>query len=107
MVIKLLIELQKFQKIHKKIIQIQLQMRTIKKYLKKDIYLQKKDKKLFDDLSERQIFFDNSMIMEYQNIIHLLDNTPNQPIKFRTQNWVEINDESRGSYGKFDLNVQC
>ena len=47
------------------------------------------------------------MIMEYQNIIHLLDNTPNQPIKFRTQNWVEINDESRGSYGKFDLNVQC
>ena len=42
---------QKFQKIHNKIIQRQLQMRTInkylKKYLKKDIYLQKKDRKLF------------------------------------------------------------
>ena len=37
---------QKFQKIHKKIIQKQLQMRMIKKYLKKDIYLQKKDLKL-------------------------------------------------------------
>ena len=25
----------------------------------------------------------------------MLDNTPNQPIKFRTKNWVEINDDSR------------
>ena len=37
---------QKFQQIHN-IIQRQLHMRMIKKYLKKDIYLQKKDKKLF------------------------------------------------------------
>ena len=29
--------------------------------------------------------------MEYQKIISLLDNTPNQPSKFKTQNWVEIN----------------
>ena len=36
--------------------------------------------------------------MEYQNIINLLDNTPNQPTKFRTKNWVEINDDSRGIY---------
>ena len=36
--------------------------------------------------------------MEYQKIINLLDNTPNQPTKFRTENWVEINDESRGTY---------
>ena len=43
---KLLIELQKFQKIHNKIILKQLQMNTIKKYLKKDIYRQKKDQKL-------------------------------------------------------------
>ena len=28
----------------------------------------------------------------------MLDNTPNQPTKFRTNNWVEINDESRGTY---------
>ena len=36
--------------------------------------------------------------MEYQKIINLLDNTPNQPSKFRTKNWVEINDESKESY---------
>ena len=36
--------------------------------------------------------------MEYQKIINLLDNTPNQPTKFRTKHWVEIKDESRGTY---------
>ena len=36
--------------------------------------------------------------MEYQKIANLLDNVSNQPSKFRTQNWVEINDESRGTY---------
>ena len=29
--------------------------------------------------------------MEYQKIINLLDNTPNQPTKCRTKNWVEVN----------------
>ena len=48
------------------------------KYQKKDIYLQKKDKKLL--------------------VIRLLDNTSNQPSKFRTKNWFEINDQSRGTY---------
>ena len=28
----------------------------------------------------------------------MLENTPNQPTKFRTINWVEINDDSRGTY---------
>ena len=36
--------------------------------------------------------------MEYQKIINLLCNTPNQPSKFRTKNWVEINDDTRGTY---------
>ena len=36
--------------------------------------------------------------MEYQKIINLLHNTPNQPTKFKTKSWVEINDESRGTY---------
>ena len=36
--------------------------------------------------------------MEYQKIAHLIDDTSNQPSKFRTKNWVEINDESRGTY---------
>ena len=35
--------------------------------------------------------------MEHQKIINLLDNTPNQLSKLRTNNWVEINDESRGT----------
>ena len=30
--------------------------------------------------------------MEYQKMINLLDDTMNQPSKFRLRNWVEIND---------------
>ena len=40
-------KLQKSQEIHNKIIQRQLQIRMIKKYLKKDIYLQKKTSNYF------------------------------------------------------------
>ena len=36
--------------------------------------------------------------MEYKKITNLLDNASNQTSKFRTKNWVEINDESRGGY---------
>ena len=36
------------------------------------------------------------MLMEYKKIINLLDNTPDQPSKFKTRDWVQINDESRG-----------
>ena len=37
--------------------------------------------------------------MEYQKIANLLDNNlSNQPSKFRTKTWVEINDESKESY---------
>ena len=36
--------------------------------------------------------------MEYQKIINLLDNTANKPSKFRTKNWVEINDNIIGPY---------
>ena len=37
--------------------------------------------------------------MEYQKIANLIDdNTLNQPSKFRTRNWIEINDESKGAY---------
>ena len=37
--------------------------------------------------------------MEYQKIANLIeDNTLNQPYKFKTRNWIEINDESRGAY---------
>ena len=42
------------------------------------------------------------MIMEYQKITNLLGNASNQPYKFKTKNWVEINDESRGTYTSND-----
>ena len=52
--------------------------------------------------------------MEHQKIANLLDhgvalNTSNQPSKFRTKNWVEINNESRGIklIDKLILKHQC
>ena len=36
--------------------------------------------------------------MEYRKIINLLDNALNQPSEFKTKNWIEINDASRGTY---------
>ena len=36
--------------------------------------------------------------MQHQKTINLLDNTSNQPSKFRTKNCVEINSESRRTY---------
>ena len=30
--------------------------------------------------------------------MNLLHNTPNEPTKFRTKNWAETNDKSRGTY---------
>ena len=86
-------KLRKLQKTHNNIIQRKLQMSIVKKYLKKDLHLQRKDRKL---LMIRD-YYDNK-IMEYQKIIDLLDNTPNQPSKFKTKNWVEINDDERGAY---------
>ena len=34
--------------------------------------------------------------MEDQKIANLVDDASNQPSKFKTKNWVEINDKSRG-----------
>ena len=33
--------------------------------------------------------------MEYQKIVNLLNTESNQPSKFRTRHWVEINDDIR------------
>ena len=91
MAIKLLIRLRVYQKKQKLqqssaqkscIMKSSNQIKQVIKYQKKDIYLQKKDK----------------IKMEYQNIANLIDNASNQPSKFRTKNWVETNDESRGIY---------
>ena len=48
--------------------------------------------------------------MKYQKITNLLDNKPNQPSKFRTKNWVEVNDmhvECITSIVKLNLKLQC
>ena len=39
-----------------------------------------------------------NVLMEYQKIMNLLDDTRNQPFKFGTRYWVEIDNESRGTY---------
>ena len=49
----------------------------IEKYLEKDIYLQKKDSKLLMPY--------NSITMECQKMINVLDNTPKQLSRFRTK----------------------
>ena len=36
--------------------------------------------------------------MECQKIINLSDDTTNQPSKFITKNWVEVNDETKWNY---------
>ena len=41
--------------------------------------------------------------MKYQKIANLLESTSDNPPKFRTRNWVEINDESRGDYANNDI----
>ena len=41
--------------------------------------------------------------MEYQKISNLLESASDNLSKFRTRNWVEINDESRGNYANSDI----
>ena len=49
--------------------------------------------------------------MEYQKIVKLLENevslsASNQPSKFRTRNWIGINDESRETYTSNDIKLK-
>ena len=41
--------------------------------------------------------------MEYQKIANLLENISENLSKFRTRNWIEINDESRRNYANNDI----
>ena len=45
--------------------------------------------------------------MEYQTIANLTDNASNQPSKFRTKNWVEINEEHTMLIVKSSSKLQC
>ena len=41
--------------------------------------------------------------MEYQKIANLSESTSDNRSKFRTRNWIKINDESRGNYANSDI----
>ena len=41
--------------------------------------------------------------MECQKIANLLESTSDNPSKFRTRNWIEVNYESRGNYANSDI----
>ena len=41
--------------------------------------------------------------MEYQKKSNLLESASDNLSKFRTRNWVEIDDESRGNYASSDI----
>ena len=43
--------------------------------------------------------------MEHQKIANLIDDASNQPFKFKIKNWVEINDESRGT-SNFNIQIK-
>ena len=46
--------------------------------------------------------------MEYQKIINLLENAPNQPSKFGIKSWIKVNDELRRTLiAKLNLKHQC
>ena len=41
--------------------------------------------------------------MEYQKMINLLDDMTNQQSKFRTRNWVEINNKSKRKHDNSNI----
>ena len=43
------------------------------------------------------------MKMEYQKIANLVESSLDNLSKFRTRNWVEIDDESKGNYANSDI----
>ena len=88
LVLILQIKLQAFQKSLQR--NCTNKMRMKQKYQKKDIYLQKKGNTLLMNYNQY-----NNIIMEYQKITNFSENTPNQLAKFKTKNWIEINDQSR------------
>ena len=45
--------------------------------------------------------------MEYQKIMNLLDNTNTQPSKFIRESWIEINDQSQGTYNTEKIKLKA
>ena len=64
--------------------------------LRKIYILPELRQKIIDDLRLKEENFWWLNIKGRKLIINLLETTANQPPKFRTKNWAEINDDSRG-----------
>ena len=45
--------------------------------------------------------------MKYQKITNLLESTSDNLSKFRTRNWVELNDDSWGTYTNADITFKA
>ena len=45
--------------------------------------------------------------MKYQKIANLLESTSDNPSKFKTRTWVDINGESRGNYANSDIRFKA
>ena len=71
----------------------EIQSDEVNNEIPKERYISPKERrKIIDELKLTNV------IIEYQKIANLIDDTSNQPSKFRTRNWVEINEESRIAY---------
>ena len=71
----------------------EIQSNGVNNKIPKERYISPKERQnIIDELKLTHI------IMEYQKIANLIDDTSNQPSKSRTKSWVEINDESRGAH---------
>ena len=62
---------------------------------------------------DNKLLINQKLLQQYNNgipkIANLLNDGSNKPSKFRTRNWVEINDEARGTstINKLNLKHQC
>ena len=81
-----------------------------KKYLKRERFIPSQLRyKIIDDLRLKKIYWWSkiNITILYNNRISKnnkpLDNATNQPSKFRTRDWSEINDESKGKYDNSNI----
>ena len=63
-----------------------------------DLICDKITNKFLKQVKQKYLMKEYIFRKKRQEIINMLDNTPNQPSKCRTLNWVDKNDDSSGTY---------
>ena len=106
-------KLQKHQKLHQNTIQKgrRNRRRNEEGILRRIYIFPELRQKIINDLRLREKIINNirlkeenywwskiNRMIEYQKIMNLLNSARNQTAKFKTKNWIEINDESHGTY---------